>query len=35
MADTTKRLLVTFEGNDVDFLRKIMANWYGRKKASY
>ena len=32
MADITKRLLVTFEGNDVEFLREIMANWCGRKK---
>ena len=32
MADVTKRLLVTFEGKDVEFLREIMASWYGRKK---
>ena len=32
MADVTKRLLVTFEGRDVEFLREIMASWYGRKK---
>lgn len=32
MAGVTKRLLVTFEGRDVEFLREIMASWYGRKK---
>ena len=32
MADVTKRLLITFEGRDVEFLREIMANWYGCKK---
>ena len=32
MCDITKRLLVTFEGKDVEFLKEIMASWYGHKK---
>ena len=32
MADITKKIVITFEGRDVEFLREIMASWYGRKK---
>ena len=32
MADITKKIVITFEGKDVEFLREIMASWYGRKK---
>ena len=32
MADITKKIVITFEGRDVEFLREIMTSWYGRKK---
>ena len=32
MADITKKIVITFEGKDVEFLKEIMASWYGCKK---